>query len=61
TVKAAALPAAIKSMPGIPPTTRDASIEDEVRFCQNRLARKGWALVAAYSNAATRASRFLVV
>jgi hypothetical protein len=48
-------------MPGIPPTTRDASIEDEVRFCQNRLARKGWALVAAYSNAATRASRFLVV
>src|SRR6516162_9031939 len=32
---------------------REASIEDQVRICRQRLEREGWSLVATYSDAAT--------
>src|SRR6516225_3877493 len=31
---------------------REASIEDQVRLCRERIKREGWALVATYSDAA---------
>ena len=32
---------------------REASIEDQVRICRQRIDREGWRLVATYSDAAT--------
>jgi site-specific DNA recombinase len=38
---------------------REASIDDQVRICRQRIEREGWSLVATYSDAATSgASRF---
>ena len=31
---------------------RDASIEDQVRLCRERIEREGWSLLATYSDAA---------
>jgi DNA invertase Pin-like site-specific DNA recombinase len=32
---------------------RDASIEDQVRICRQRIDREGWTLVATYSDSST--------
>ena len=35
---------------------REASIEDQVRICRQRIDREGWTLVATYSDAASSAA-----
>ena len=38
---------------------RDASIEDQVRLCKERIAREGWQLAATHSDRATSGSQLL--
>jgi hypothetical protein len=39
---------AARSTPGTRPTTRQSSIEDQIRNCREAAARKGWVVIEEY-------------